>query len=111
MAFTPGCCGLFELLDKLSVSRFGEFFNLDEAEGGGIDAVAQSRRRRSVVKDMAEMRIALAAADLGPGGEKAPVLMLDDVVRNHRPVKLGQPVPESNLSRELKSGSPETIST
>ena len=26
-------------------------------------------------------------------------------------VKLGQPVPESNLSRELKSGSPETIST
>ena len=26
-------------------------------------------------------------------------------------VKLGHPVPESNLSRELKSGSPETTST
>ena len=26
-------------------------------------------------------------------------------------VKLGQPVPESNLSSELKSGSPETTST
>lgn len=26
-------------------------------------------------------------------------------------VKLGQPVPESNLSRELKSGSPDTTST
>jgi len=26
-------------------------------------------------------------------------------------VKLGQPVPESNLSVELKSGSPETMST
>ena len=26
-------------------------------------------------------------------------------------VKLGQPVPESNLSRELKSGAPETTST
>ena len=26
-------------------------------------------------------------------------------------VKLGHPVPESNLSNELKSGSPETTST
>ena len=26
-------------------------------------------------------------------------------------VKLGQPVPDSNLSSELKSGSPETTST
>ena len=26
-------------------------------------------------------------------------------------VKLGQPVPESNLSMEIKSGSPETMST
>jgi hypothetical protein len=26
-------------------------------------------------------------------------------------VKLGQPVPDSNLSRELNSGSPETTST
>jgi hypothetical protein len=35
----------------------------------------------------------------------------DDVRVVERRVKLGQPVPESNLSSELKSGSPDTTST
>jgi len=43
--------------------------------------------------------------------EKASIFLLNDVVRSRGLVKLGHPVPESNLSEELKRGSPETIST
>ena len=37
----------------------------DEDQGGGVHAVAQSRRLRTVIEDVAEVRVAFAAQDFG----------------------------------------------
>jgi len=50
-------------------------------------------------------------AHLGACGEQFAILETDDVFVLERPREARQPVPESNLSRELKSGSPEATST
>ena len=83
----------------------------DEAQGGGVEAVAQARGRRPVGEDVSEVRIGEPAPDLGARIGEAQVLLFDDMLGTRGFVKLGQPVPESNLSREEKSGSPETTST
>ena len=55
--------------------------------------------------------------DLGVGGDPRRVLegkaLVVDEAREDRAAvaELGQPVPDSNLSSELKSGSPDTTST
>ena len=60
---------------------------------------------------MAEMGIGMLAPHFGALHEKATVFLFNDIPGSRGLVKLGHPVPESNLSRELNRGSPETIST
>jgi len=57
------------------------------------------------------MIISLFASHFGTRGKKAPIFFLDYIPVSSGLVKLGQPVPELNLSNELNNGSPETIST
>jgi len=83
----------------------------DEAQRGGVHAVAAAGRSRSVVEDVPEVRVGVAAAHFDARGEEAPVLPLDDQPGSSGFEKLGHPVPESYLSRDEKSGSPETTST
>src|ERR1019366_7013508 len=48
---------------------------------GGIDAVAQPRRRRSVVKDVSQMPATLRAEDLGASTKERTVNPFDDGAR------------------------------
>ena len=45
----------------------------DETKGGGVDAVAEPRRSRTVGEHMAEMGIALRTQDFNPFQQKASV--------------------------------------
>src|SRR5450755_4169823 len=57
-----------------------------EIERRGVHAVAQPRRLGAVVEDVAEVRAAAAAEDLGARGEEAAVLFrLDARLRQRRP--------------------------
>ena len=56
---------------------------------------------------MAEMRLARGAAHLGADHAVRAIDDLLDRSLVHRPEKLGQPVPESNLVSERKSGVPQ----
>jgi len=60
---------------------------------------------------MPEMGIAVFTPHLNALIEQVAVLAFHDISRLRGFVKLGQPVPESYLSVEINSGSPETIST
>ena len=53
----------------------------DEADGGGVDAVAQARRLRAVVEDVAEVRVGVRRADLRAVEEVAVARLLDVVER------------------------------
>ena len=70
---------LFEQLYVFAISFFFEIFFRDETKGGGIHAVTQSRRSRSVVKDMTEMGIGMFTPDFRSYREKPPVFFFDNV--------------------------------
>ena len=111
----PACVAALGPLEErrvLAVALGRELVDRDEAQRRRVDAVARVRRRRAVVEHVAEVRLAGARAHLGPHHAVA------SRPRARRPgrgstgcVKLGQPVPDSNLSVELKSGSPVATST
>src|SRR3989454_472900 len=52
----------------------------DEAQRRGVDAVAQARRRRAVVEQVAQVGIRVRRADLGAHHEERPVRLLLDVL-------------------------------
>ena len=83
----------------------------DEPQGGRVDAVAQTGRLRTVVEDVAQVGVAVLAADLG--AEHAQLWSCSSTMfpGSSGRVKLGQPVPDLYLSVELNSGSPVTTST
>ena len=60
---------------------------------------------------MTEMRIARFSANLRALHSKGRIALFYYVLRLIGLVKLGQPVPLSNLSSELNSGSPVIMST
>ena len=100
--------------EKVKIIAISFLFQIllgDESQGGRIHTVPQAGRRRSIVEDMPEVGIAVLAPDLGSHREKAPVYFSTMLPGSRGRVKLGHPVPESYLSSELKSGSPETMST
>ena len=67
---------------------------------------------RAVVEYVAEVAVAVRRAHLGADHQVGEVALLDHVVqRSIGLVKLGQPVPLSNLSTDANSGSPDTTST
>ena len=89
-----------------------ELVRRDEAQRRRVDAVAQVRRRRAVVEHVAEVRVAALRAHLGPRHAVACCRCFSTTrLGSTGCVKLGQPVPESNLSVELNSGSPVATST
>src|ERR1700733_14808767 len=74
-------CG-FEELAVGAVAFAFEVAGRDEAEGGGVDAVAQaSGFFRPVVEQVAQVAAAVCGADLGPGYQEAEVAALDHVAR------------------------------
>jgi hypothetical protein len=81
-------------------------------QGCAIHAVAQSRRSRTVVEDVPQVRAAAGAANLDTHHTVRSIRDLlhstsDDRLDGWK--KLGQPVPESNLVSERNSGSPQAM--
>lgn len=102
---------LAEIGQELAVAGRFHAFGRHEAQGGGVHAVALAGRSRAVREDVAEVGIGDPASHFGAARKQAVVGPLGHGVRADGLGELGQPVPESYLSRELKSGSPETMST
>lgn len=72
---------------KFSTIEFEkQLTGLDELQGRGIHAITQVCRLGAVVKDMAEMRLALGAGDFRPSLPQAGVHGGSDIFfRNRRP--------------------------
>ena len=62
---------------------------------------------RPVVEDVTQVTAAAAADDLGAAHEQAVVRPQLDRLGDRGLVKLGHPVPESNLASELNSSLPQ----
>jgi hypothetical protein len=60
---------------------------------------------------VAQVRVAVAALDLGSDHAKARVADARDALSSSGLKKLGQPVPESNLVSEVKRGCPQQTQT
>ena len=90
-----------------------EVVEVDEPQRSRVDAVAQPTfGARTVVEDVAQVAVTVRRAHLGADHQMGEVALLDHVVaRSIGLVKLGQPVPLSNLSTEANNGSPDTTST
>src|ERR1700722_5808033 len=71
---------LFEQWQVLAVAFFLQFFYRDKPKRGRIDAVTLVSRPRTIIKDVAEMGIALAGTDLGPLHPKSAIRFLGDVL-------------------------------
>jgi len=53
---------------------------VDEAEGGAVDAVTQSRRGGAVREHVPQVAVAVSAADLGALHKELVVLAFDEVL-------------------------------
>jgi hypothetical protein len=106
--------GLGVLLEErqvLLVALFPELVDRDEAQRRGVDAVAEPSGCGPSAKTCPRCESALSERTSLPyialGEPPAPLTLPG----SSGLVKLGQPVPESYLSIEANSGSPETTST
>jgi hypothetical protein len=94
-----------------SLAFFLQILLGDEAQSGGVHTIAEATGRRAIIEDMARWesrylpRTSVRTLDRR---RSSRVTMLPG---SRGLIKLGHPVLESYLSRELNSGSPETIST
>ena len=105
-------CSAREQRQVRGVTLRRELIDRDEPQRRRVDAVAQAGRLRAVVEHVAEVRVAELRADLGARPCRACASCFSTMLAGASGcVKLGQPVPESNLSVELNSGSPVTMST
>jgi hypothetical protein len=75
---------------------------LSQLQGHRVDAVAVAAPG-TVAEDVTKMTAAGSARDLGATHEQAAVLVQLDVLSTTGSVKLGHPVPESNLASEENS--------
>jgi hypothetical protein len=83
---------------------------MDEPHRCRVDAIAQSAAlRRPVSEDVAEMAVGVRRAHLD--ASLAQIGRSFTLASSIGLVKLGQPLPESNLSDDANSGSPDTTST
>jgi hypothetical protein len=100
------------LIEIFTVSLGLHLVARDEAKGRRVDAVAQTAAvGRTVRENVAQMAVGVYRPDLRPDHAVCTVPHLVHVCRNDRLGEAGQPVPESNLSVEANSGSPDTMST
>lgn len=72
---------------------FGRPAGGDECEADGVDTIPLPRRRRAIVKNMAQMRLALPAADFGAEHSMRAVLNKGKGILRHRIVEAGPPGP------------------
>jgi hypothetical protein len=63
-----------------------------------IHAVSLARRRRTIIEDVANVATRSAAMHLDPSGEQAAISIDVPIASGNGAVKLGHPVPLSNLS-------------
>ena len=101
-------------LKKAEISTISFFFQIrpgDEAQCRGVDAIPQARGRGAVVEHVPQVGIRMFAAHFCALHKKALVGFFHDVSGDRGRVKLGHPVPESNLSVDENRGSPDTMST
>ena len=75
----------------------------EKAQSRTVHAVAQTRRRRAVVEDVAEMAAAAAAMNFG-AGHAEDLIDGGPTALSSGCQKLGQPVPLSNLVSDENSG-------
>src|SRR5262245_4037023 len=75
----------FEQLAILSVAVLLQVSRRNEAQGGAVDTVPQSRRSRPVGKDVTELAVRFLAADLGTRRKEAAIFNLNDVAGFERP--------------------------
>lgn len=92
------------------IPLYFKFLFWNKPQGSRVDAIPQPVLAGAVRKQMSQMGIAMPAPDLGSRHKKALSSFSTTFEGSRGRVKLGHPVPESNLSVELKSGSPDTIS-
>src|SRR5438876_5831292 len=83
--------GLLEQRQEALVALGLQTLDRNEAQRGGVDAVAQARRRGAVVEQVAQVGIAVGGPDLGPLHEEGAVALLGDVRRLERPREAGPP--------------------
>ena len=103
---------LLHIFDIIGVSLLPHILQRNEAEGCAIDAVAHpARGRRAVVEEMSEVGVAVGASHFGAHHAVGGVGELVYGSGGEGRAKAGHPQPESNLSEELKSGSPVVMST
>src|SRR6185312_847684 len=81
--FLPVEC---EQLAVFAVAFLLEIVEMDEAQRGRIDAIAQAAFGAwAIGKEMSEMAVAIAGANLGPDHAVAGVAVFDDILRLDRP--------------------------
>src|SRR5213076_1061260 len=71
-------CGLKQRQVALVPLRL-QALDRNEAQRSRVDAVAQPRRRRTVVEQMSQVRISVGRSYLGPHHEERPIGLLADV--------------------------------
>src|SRR5262245_13930568 len=75
-----------EQLEVGAVALALEFIKRNEAQGCGINAIAQAALlARAIGKDMAEMAVAMTGTNLGPNHAMGGVHLLDHIFRLDRP--------------------------
>ena len=109
MASKPG----FRLLEPviLSLAFFFQILLGDETQSGGVHTIVEAAGRRAIIEDVAQVGVAVLAANLGAYAEQSAISRVTMLPGSRGLINPGYPVIESYLSRELNSGSPETIST
>jgi hypothetical protein len=100
-----------EELLVLAITFLLQVFERDEAKGGRVEAVAQAGGLGAVVEEVAQVRAAVERTHLGALHAGGVVGVRGDIVGLKGWKNDGQPVRESYLSSEEKSGSPEATST
>ena len=63
-------------LQVFAVAFFLQVFGWNEPEGGRVDAIAEVRRRRTVVEHVAQVRIGAPTAHLDPDDAEVRILQL-----------------------------------
>lgn len=85
-----------------AITRFFHFFEWNETERCGIDAVTKTGRPRAIIENMAEMGIGGLRANLGADHAMGGVVALDDFLIDERLAEAGPTTPGIELIQRTK---------